>query len=101
MYNRLWGSGFLALEHQGVALRSKGDPVLYLSNPKGINSKTRRNMLDGLAAMNEEKFKEVNDPEIKARISQYEMAFRMQTSVPELTDISKEKKVSGSIRSCH
>lgn len=92
LYNRLWGSGFLASEHQGVALRSKGDPVLYLSNPKGINSKTRRNMLDGLAAMNEEKFKEVNDPEIKARISQYEMAFRMQTSVPELTDISKEKK---------
>ncbi|MCM8533343.1 MAG: DUF1501 domain-containing protein, partial [Lentisphaeraceae bacterium] len=92
LYNRLWGSGFLASEHQGVSLRSSGDPVLYLSNPKGINSKTRRNMLDGLAAMNEEKFKDVNDPEIKARISQYEMAFRMQTSVPELTDISKEKK---------
>ena len=92
LYNRLWGSGFLASEHQGVSLRSSGDPVLYLSNPKGINPKTRRSMLDSLAAMNEEKFKDVNDPEIKARIAQYEMAFRMQTSVPELTDISKEKK---------
>ena len=92
LYQRLWGSGFLPSEHQGVSLRSSGDPVLYLSNPKGVSPNARRKMLDGLAALNEEKFKDVNDPEIKARISQYEMAFKMQTSVPELTDISKEKK---------
>ena len=92
LYQRLWGSGFLPSEHQGVSLRSSGDPVLYLSNPKGVSPNARRKMLDGLAALNEEKFKGVNDPEIKARISQYEMAFKMQTSVPELTDISKEKK---------
>lgn len=71
LYNSLWSSGFMASEHQGVTLRSKVDSMLYLSNPKGINAKTRRNMLDGLAAMLKEKFKEVNDPEIKARISQY------------------------------
>lgn len=92
LYQRLWGSGFLPSEHQGVSLRSSGDPVLYLSNPKGVSANARRKMLDGLAALNEEKFKGVNDPEIQARISQYEMAFKMQTSIPELTDISKEKK---------
>ncbi len=92
LYQRLWGSGFLPSEHQGVSLRSSGDPVLYLSNPKGVSQNARRKMLDGLAALNEEKFKGINDPEIKARISQYEMAFKMQTSIPELTDISKEKK---------
>jgi len=92
LYQRLWGSGFLPSEHQGVSLRSSGDPVLYLSNPKGVSPNARRKMLDGLAALNEEKFKGVNDPEIKARIAQYEMAFKMQTSIPELTDISKEKK---------
>ena len=92
LYQRLWGSGFLPSEHQGIGFRSQGDPVLYLSDPKGVNSSTRRNMLDSLAAMNRKHFKDVNDPEINTRISQYEMAFRMQTSVPELTDISKEKK---------
>ena len=92
LYQRLWGSGFLPSEHQGVSLRSSGDPVLYLSNPKGVSPNARRKMLDGLAALNEEKFKDINDPEIKARISQYEMAFKMQTSIPDLTDISKESK---------
>ena len=92
LYQRLWGSGFLPSEHQGIGFRSQGDPVLYLSDPKGVNSSTRRRMLDSLAEMNRKHFKDVNDPEINTRISQYEMAFRMQTSVPELTDISKEKK---------
>lgn len=90
LYTRLWGSGFLPSEHQGVNFRGVGDPVLYLSNPPGINSKTRRRMLDGLAQLNAKEFQTAGDPEINARISQYEMAFRMQTSVPDLTDISKE-----------
>ncbi|MAT14834.1 MAG: sulfatase [Planctomyces sp.] len=90
LYNRLWGAGFLPSKHQGVALRSTGDPVLYLSNPQGVNSQTRRRMLDSLAALNEKKFEEVGDPEINARISQYEMAFRMQSSVPDLVDIKEE-----------
>ena len=92
LYNRLWASGFLPSEYQGVALRAKGDPVLYLSNPNGVNSKVRRRMLDGLAEMNQETYNKANDPEILARTKQYEMAFKMQTSVPELTDISKESK---------
>ena len=92
LYQRLWGSGFLPAEHQGIGFRSSGDPVLYLSDPKGVNSSTRRRMLDSLAQMNRKHFQDVNDPEVNARISQYEMAFRMQTSVPELTDISKEDK---------
>ncbi|MCA9038985.1 MAG: DUF1501 domain-containing protein [Planctomycetaceae bacterium] len=90
LYNRLWGSGWLPSKHQGVALRSTGDPVLYLSNPQGVNSQIRRRMLDSLAALNEKKYEEVGDPEINARISQYEMAFRMQSSVPELVDIKDE-----------
>ncbi|MEZ6044349.1 MAG: DUF1501 domain-containing protein [Planctomycetaceae bacterium] len=90
LYNRLWGSGWLPSKHQGVALRSTGDPVLYLSNPQGVSGSTRRRMLDSLAALNEKKFEEVGDPEINARISQYEMAFRMQTSVPDLVDITDE-----------
>jgi hypothetical protein len=94
LYQRLWGSGFLPSQHQGVSFRSSGDPVLYLSNPKGVPANARRKMLDGLAALNDEKFKDVNDPEIKARISQYEMAFRMQSSIPDLTDISKESKAT-------
>jgi hypothetical protein len=92
LFSRLWGSGFLPTRHQGVALRSSGDPVLYLSNPPGVDSDTRRRMLDGLAALNQKRFESIGDPEIQARISQYEMAFRMQTSVPELTDISQEPK---------
>jgi len=90
LYARLWGSGWLSTRHQGVSLRSTGDPVLYLSNPKGISSKTRRRMLDKLAMLNQDRFDEVGDPEIQSRIAQYEMAYRMQTSVPELTDISGE-----------
>ncbi len=90
LYNRLWGSGFLPSKHQGVALRSKGDPVLFLSNPPGMAESTRRRMLDSLARLNQQTLDAFGDPEIQARIAQYEMAFRMQTSVPELTDISSE-----------
>src|SRR5262249_30334529 len=88
IYNRLWGSGFLPSKHQGVALRSTGDPVLFLSNPPGVDAATRRRMLDSLARLNQKQFDEVADPEIQARIAQYEMAFRMQSSVPELKDLS-------------
>tara|TARA_R110002095_G_scaffold28435_7_gene28322 strand:+ start:381 stop:1856 length:1476 start_codon:yes stop_codon:yes gene_type:complete len=94
LYNRLWGSGFLASKYAGVSLRSKGDPVLFLSNPPGVSSKLRRRMLDTLAEINQNEFNAIGDPEIQTRISQYEMAFRMQTSVPELTDISKETKAT-------
>jgi hypothetical protein len=90
LFSRLWGSGFLPTLHQGVALRSSGDPVLYLSNPPGVDPETRRRMLDGLAELNAQRFETLGDPEITSRIAQYEMAFRMQTSVPELTDISGE-----------
>ncbi|MGH7127170.1 MAG: DUF1501 domain-containing protein [Planctomycetaceae bacterium] len=92
LFSRLWGSGFLPTKHQGVALRSVGDPVLYLSNPDGVSDGVRRRMLDGLAALNQERLETTGDPEIAARIAQYEMAFRMQASVPELTDISGEPK---------
>lgn len=92
LFSRLWGSGFLPTKHQGVALRSSGDPVLYLSNPQGVDGETRRKMLDTLANLNQQKFEAIGDPEIVSRIAQYEMSFRMQTSVPELTDISKEPK---------
>ncbi len=87
---RLWSSGFLPSQHAGVALRGSGDPVLYLSDPHGIDRETRRFMIDGVDALNELEQERVGDPEIEARISQYEMAFRMQASVPELTDISGE-----------
>jgi len=90
LYSRLWGSGFLPSEHQGVKFRSGEDPVLYLSNPDGIDPATRRRMLDGIAKINEAKYEETHDAEIQARISQYEMAFRMQTSVPDLMDLSTE-----------
>jgi hypothetical protein len=90
LFSRLWGSGFLPSKHQGVALRSVGDPVLYLSNPDGVDQQTRRTMLDGLAKLNQQRLAEQGDPEIAARIAQYEMAARMQMSVPELTDISRE-----------
>ncbi|HEY8506098.1 MAG TPA: DUF1501 domain-containing protein [Gemmataceae bacterium] len=92
LYNRLWGSGFLPSKHQGVALRSKGDPVLFLSNPPGVDPRARRRTLDALARLNQKQFAEVADPETQARIQQYEMAFRMQASVPELTDLSGEPK---------
>ncbi len=90
LYSRLWGTGFLPSEHQGVALRSKGDPVLYLSDPPGVDTISRRHMLDGLADMNALRFQQTGDPEINARIAQYEMAYRMQTSVPDLMDLSDE-----------
>ncbi len=92
IYNRLWGSGTLPSKHQGVALRSQGDPVLFLSNPPGVDDHARRRMLDALARLNQKQFDEIGDPETQARIAQYEMAFRMQSSVPELTDLSKEPK---------
>ena len=90
LLERLWGSGFLPSNHQGVKLRSSGDPVLYLSDPLGIDRNLRRNMLDGIAKLNGNQFKETGDPEIATRIAQYEMAFRMQSSVPKLTDLSTE-----------
>lgn len=90
LYARLWGAGFLSTQHQGVSLRSNGDPVLYLSNPDGMSETMRRRMLDELAKLNHQRYQEVGDPEIRSRIAQYEMAYRMQTSVPELTDISDE-----------
>jgi hypothetical protein len=92
LFSRLWGSGFLPTQHQGVSLRSVGDPVLYLSNPPGVTKEVRRRMLDGLASLNQQHFESQGDPEITTRVAQYEMAFRMQTSVPELTDISNEPK---------
>jgi len=90
LYSRLWGSGFLPSKHQGVNFRSGKDPVLYLRDPDGINRETRRRMLDRIAKINEEHFDDFGDPETKARIAQYEMAYRMQTSVPSLMDLSDE-----------
>jgi hypothetical protein len=90
LYDRLWGSGFLPTMYQGVKFRSTGDPVLYLSDPDGIDRAARRRFLDDLGKLNEIKHKEFGDPEILTRVSQYEMAFRMQASVPELADLSKE-----------
>ena len=92
LYQRLWGSGFLPSKHQGVALRAKGDPVLYINNPAGVDAEARRVMLDGLAKLNEQTYSQSGDPEIQTRIAQYEMAFRMQTSIPDLTNISDEPK---------
>ncbi|HUE71173.1 MAG TPA: DUF1501 domain-containing protein [Pirellulaceae bacterium] len=94
LYARLWGSGFLPSNHQGVALASSGDPVLYLSNSAGIDAATRRDQLDVIAALNRKQLAEQNDPEIATRIAQYEMAFRMQTSVPDLTDLSDESEAT-------
>ncbi len=90
LYDRLWGAGFLASRYQGVKFRSVGDPVLYLSNPPGFTSGQRREYLDALAELNRESLAESGDPETATRIAQYEMAFRMQSSVPELVDFSKE-----------
>ncbi len=90
LYDRLWGSGFLPTKHQGVKFRRTGDPVLYLSNPAGIDAKTRREMLDEVAELNKIRLEEDGDPEIATRIAQYELAFRMQSSVPQLVDISDE-----------
>ncbi len=90
LLDRLWGSGFLPSNHQGVKLRGAGDPVLYLSDPPGIDRELRRKMLDGLAKLNEQQLEQSGDPEIATRIAQFEMAFRMQSSVPDLTDLSNE-----------
>ena len=87
---RLWSSGFLPGEHAGVSFRSSGDPILFINNPNGVSKQLRRQQLDGIQALNEMTAKEIGDPETNVRIQQYEMAFRMQASVPELTDISKE-----------
>ena len=90
LYDRLWGSGFLPTQYQGVKFRNAGDPVLYLSNPPGVDRELRRSMLDEVRDLNEQKFAQAGDPEIATRIAQYEMAFRMQTSVPELTNVKSE-----------
>jgi len=90
LYDRLWGSGFLPTKHQGVKFLASGDPVLYLSNPPGVDAPTRRRFLDNLAQLNQLTREESGDPETSTRISQYEMAYRMQTSVPELSDLSDE-----------
>ena len=90
LYDRLWGAGFLPSHHQGVKFRGGSDPVLYLNNPPGMSKALRRRTLDDLSKLNQIQRDAVGDPEITARIAQYEMAFRMQTSVPELTDVSGE-----------
>lgn len=89
-YDFYWGSGFLPSRFQGVKFRGSGDPVLYLSNPDGMSRAVRRGLLDDLAQLNQQKFDAVGDPEINARIAQYEMAYRMQMSVPELTNFNTE-----------
>ena len=90
LFTRLWSSGFLPSKYQGVRFRASGDPVLYLANPEGIDDKTRRAMLDSVAELNHITEQTYLDPEIGTRITQYEMAYRMQSSVPDLTDLSKE-----------
>ena len=90
LYDRLWGSGFLPTRYQGVKFRSVGDPVLYLKDPAGFTRDDRRAYLDTLSELNQTKAAELGDPEISTRISQYEMAFQMQSSVPELIDLTKE-----------
>ena len=90
LYSRLWGNGFLPSQHQGVQFRAGKDPVLYLTNPPGVSPEDRKTQLDLLRQMQEGQYETFHDPEIEARIAQYEMAFRMQTSVPEITDTSNE-----------
>lgn len=90
--SRLWGSGYLPGKHAGVALRSLGDPVLFLKDTPGISRDTRRKMIDGLNQLNQRSYADIQDPEIELRMQQYEMAFRMQASVPELTDLSGEQE---------
>ena len=90
LYSRLWGAGFLPSRHQGVNFRSGKDPVLFLSNPDGVTASSRRDLLDVLNRLNAEEFDEFGDPETEARIAQYEMAFRMQASVPGLMDVADE-----------
>ena len=90
LYSRLWGSGFLPSKHQGVSFQPSGDPVLFLSNPRGVTPSSRKTMLDLVTKLNRQHLDQVGDPEIQTTISQQEMAFRMQSSVPELTDLSEE-----------
>ena len=90
LYDRLWGSGFLPSKYQGVKFQNGADPVLFLSNPAGVNDQVRRRFLDDLAKLNQKNAATVGDPEILSRVAQYEMAYRMQSSVPELTDFSQE-----------
>ena len=90
VYSKLWTNGFLDSIHQGVQFSSGENPVLYLNNPDGVDKADRRKMLDDLSALNEESYKEFGDPEIHTKIQQYEMAYRMQTAIPEITDLSKE-----------
>ena len=90
LYSRLWGSGFLPSRHQGTAFQTSGDPVLFLSNPAGVDAGVRRRMLDAVAEVNRVHREEIGDPEIQTTIAQQEMAFRMQSSIPELTDLSDE-----------
>lgn len=94
LYARLWGPGFLPSNHQGVALRSGGDPVLYLSTPPGVSAESRRDQLDVIAALNRQQLLRQHDPEIDTRIRQYELAFRMQSSVPDLMDIRDETRTT-------
>ena len=94
LYARLWGNGFLPSIHQGVQFRSGRDPVLYLKNPEGISAESRRKMLDALAALHRIQHADVGDPEIEARIAQYEMSYRMQTSVPEVMDVAGESQAT-------
>jgi hypothetical protein len=90
IFTRMWSAGFLPTRYNGVALRGTGDPVLYVQNPPGVTQQDRRTMLDALARLNQRGFERLGDPDIQARISQYEMAFRMQSSVPELVDLGSE-----------
>ncbi|MDB4731103.1 DUF1501 domain-containing protein, partial [Akkermansiaceae bacterium] len=94
LFSRMWGPGFLPGRHSGVVLRSGNDPVLYLENPPGVNRDDRRAMLDSLGDLNQRGFEKFGDPDIQTRISQYEMSYRMQASVPELTDFKKESKAT-------
>jgi len=90
LYDRLWGSGFLPGRYQGVKLRSGKEPVLYLANPAGCDPHTRRQMLDDLGELNQLRYADTGDPEVLTRVAQYELAYRMQTAAPELTDLSRE-----------
>jgi uncharacterized protein (DUF1501 family) len=92
LFSRLWGSGFIPTQHQGVRFRGGSDPVLYLSNPPGVSAAGRRQMLDAVDDLNRMTEETFGDPEIATRVAQYEMAFRMQTSVPDVTDLSGESK---------
>ena len=94
LFTRMWSSGFLASKYDGVKLRGSGDPVLYVKNPPGVNPGDRRTMLDALGKLNQKTFERFGDPETQTRIAQYEMAFRMQSSVPDLTDLSGECKAT-------